>query len=252
MIDLQSLKKGTWCKYCYHERTRNKGLELARKLAEQKGGKCLSTTYKNLTTPMLFDCGKGHQVSMMLGNIRRGSWCRLCYEESLRLDGLRIANEIAAEHKGECLSTSYVNTGSLLQMKCKEGHTWGACLDNLVYGETWCPYCRLKCERKCRDIFEALTGKQFPKMKPKWLQGLELDGFCKELSLAFEYNGAQHYKVVPMWHKNGDEDLEQQKSRDARKIRLCDDNWVTLIIIPYDESRPESFIENQLFHLGYL
>ena len=29
---------------------------------------------------------------------------------------------------------------------------------------------------------------------------LELDGYCSELNLAFEYNGPQHYKIVPEFH----------------------------------------------------
>jgi hypothetical protein len=53
-----------------------------------------------------------------------------------------------------------------------------------------------KNEILCREIFEKLLpGHKFPKANPSFLRGLELDGYCKELGIAFEYNGSHHFKV---------------------------------------------------------
>ena len=46
---------------------------------------------------------------------------------------------------------------------------------------------------------KKMFGKKFIKCKPYWLDSgnnslLELDGYCKELDLAFEYNGIQLFK----------------------------------------------------------
>jgi len=59
---------------------------------------------------------------------------------------------------------------------------------------------------------------------------MELDGYCKELKLAFEYNGHQHYtKTTRIKNYN----LDQRKKDDKLKKELCKRNGVTLIIIPY-------------------
>ena len=45
---------------------------------------------------------------------------------------------------------------------------------------------------------------------------LELDCFNKELRIGLEYNGVQHYKYVPYFHKNKEAFLNQ-KYRDDMK-----------------------------------
>jgi hypothetical protein len=79
---------------------------------------------------------------------------------------------------------------------------------------------------------------------------MELDGFCKELNLAFEYNGIQHYKFVKFFHRT----LEKLKIRqldDIRKIELCKKNNINLIIIPYNIKNIKTFILEKCEELGY-
>lgn len=61
---------------------------------------------------------------------------------------------------------------------------------------------------------------------------LELDGYCQELQLAFEYNGEQHYKWSKHYHRT-EEQFKNMQDRDERKLNYCDENNVCLIIIPY-------------------
>ncbi|KKL74823.1 hypothetical protein LCGC14_2061080, partial [marine sediment metagenome] len=69
---------------------------------------------------------------------------------------------------------------------------------------------------------------------------------CKELKLAFEYNGQQHYERIPHWHRTIDVFVKQQK-RDAKKIVLCREKGITLIIIPYTQRcKLEQFITSCL------
>ena len=58
------------------------------------------------------------------------------------------------------------------------------------------------------------------------------DGYCKELSLAFEYQGIQHYEPSSVFHA-GRQTLGQRKADDARKRKLCRPNGVHLLAIPY-------------------
>lgn len=84
-------------------------------------------------------------------------------------------------------------------------------------------------EKITREIFEQIFGYNFIKTRPEWLLGLELDGFCKELNLAFEYQGLQHYEPIKFY---GISKFEKQKINDKKKKFLCELNNVKLIIIP--------------------
>jgi hypothetical protein len=49
------------------------------------------------------------------------------------------------------------------------------------------------------------------------------------LALAFEYNGEQHYRDLPIYAKN----LDRQKHLDKRKDEELKEYGITLITIPY-------------------
>ena len=60
-----------------------------------------------------------------------------------------------------------------------------------------------KNEEQCREILQRLTGKKFNSVRPDFLKNpetnrnLELDMYCEEMNVAFEYNGCQHYHFIP-------------------------------------------------------
>ena len=82
----------------------------------------------------------------------------------------------------------------------------------------------------------------------------ELDGYSEKLKLAIEYNGEQHYEFIEFFHRNGPEDLKAQKERDRIKQKLCNDNGIYLIVVPYNANL-EQFISqeynNYLFLKSY-
>lgn len=96
-----------------------------------------------------------------------------------------------------------------------------------------------KGELECRRVLQKLFGKPFNKARPDFLRNpvtgglfnLELDCYNPVLKLAVEYNGAQHYKFIPYFHKNKEAFLNQ-KYRDDMKRRICKDNNITLIEVP--------------------
>lgn len=106
-----------------------------------------------------------------------------------------------------------------------------------------------KGETECRRAIEHLTGKKFPKARPKFMlndvsgHNLELDCYNDELKFAVEYNGEQHYKYIPYFHTSKDA-FYNLKYRDDMKQRLCDQNGITLIIVPYTIKHDE--IENYI------
>jgi hypothetical protein len=113
-------------------------------------------------------------------------------------------------------------------------------------------------ETLCRKIAEKIFEKPFVKVRPEFLKNnvtgknLELDIYNEELKIAIEYDGQQHTKYVPFFHKNY-EDFLNQRYRDEIKKMLCKQNGINLISINYDvpDADIETTIRLQAKHLGY-
>ena len=123
-----------------------------------------------------------------------------------------------------------------------------------------------KCERNVANILEALLGlphMSFRKQRPEWLKveapegsrkkskRLELDGYCEEVGVAFEYQGEQHYDKNHCYHKKPG-DFEILQANDAAKVRLCADNGVRLVVVPCSVRSTQlvKFIKDALSKLG--
>jgi hypothetical protein len=110
-------------------------------------------------------------------------------------------------------------------------------------------------ETKCRAILERLTGFKWPSVRPLFLKTesgkcLELDMFCWEMSIAFEYDGIQHFKYQPFFHASYS-DFEKAQENDRMKEALCRQHNIKLVRIPcyefekLDQSDPKE-LDNYL------
>ena len=118
-----------------------------------------------------------------------------------------------------------------------------------------------KGEIECRRVLQFIFNKSFDKARPNFLRNpvtggdfnLELDCYDPELGIAVEYNGVQHYKFIPFFHKNKEAFLNQ-KYRDDMKRRICKENGILLIEVPYTVKIEDikSFIQKSLIINGFL
>lgn len=76
-----NVKQGTWCPIC-----KNKKMSIAdmRLIAIQHGGKCLSSTYSNMKSKLLWQCKYGHQWEAFPYNIKKAHWCPICARKNRR------------------------------------------------------------------------------------------------------------------------------------------------------------------------
>ncbi len=125
---------GTWCPKCAGRKKPN--IKEMQEIAEERGGKCLSTEFLNVHTKLEWQCKKGHTWWAMPSGIKSGRWCPGC--KKLTIEELQ---EIAEEREGKCLSTEYVGAQSKLEWQCKKGHTWWATPQNVKNKKSWCPVC---------------------------------------------------------------------------------------------------------------
>lgn len=230
------VKKKTWCPYCVGKARLT--IDDMHKLAEERGGKCLSREYIGTQFKLRWKCYRGHTWEARPGHIRNSnSWCPHCAKLfPLTIEEMR---KLAAKHRGKCLSEKYVNALAKLKWQCSEGHIWEAPPARIKGGQ-WCPYCAFRyiTENLCREIFQMIFKKKFLKVRPSWLlnrrgNNMELDGYNKELRIAFEYHGEQHFSYSSFFHSNDKEMLARRKEDDIAKKLLCDQNKVKLIEIPY-------------------
>jgi len=118
-----------------------------------------------------------------------------------------------------------------------------------------------KGEEECRRVLQSIFRVPFTSQRPDFLRNpvtggnfnLELDCYNYELGLAVEYNGQQHYKYIPYFHRNKDHFMTQ-KYRDDMKRRICKEQGIVLIEVPYTVPIKDiaNFIVRECKNYGYL
>ena len=153
-------------------------------------------------------------------------------------------------------------TNHLIEHSC--GYQWENCYHHFTR-KHGCPNCSsFRTEKLCREIFENIFKHKFPKYRPEWLEGLELDGYCEKLRMGFEYNWKQHYEIVQSFYNDIPGKFAERQEHDIRKKRICQERGIILCVIPYtlDYRNPEgierfikcwriftlSFMESPIIH----
>ncbi len=237
--NVDELRAYSNCKYCPN----NKGIrgiwniQDIKKLVDKWEATLLSTAYKNAQTKLHIRCPNGHELWSRLESIKKQA-CRRCSSDKQKLT-LETMQELALSLGGECLSETYISAKTKMKFKCNFGHIFETTPDQIRSKNIWCTKCKSKSigEEICRLHFEELLKKQFPTIRPRWLLNkagnrMELDGYCKELKLAFEFCGQQHYNFVKYYHK---EEKKFQKTLENDKIKkdICMKHNITLIEVSY-------------------
>jgi len=96
-----SVIRGTWCPVCGGKQQLT--IEEMVELAESRGGRCLSTSYTNAFTHLLWECSEGHQWTATPSNVKTGHWCPLCSESM----GERICREFFEQLFEDAFPKSY-------------------------------------------------------------------------------------------------------------------------------------------------
>ncbi|CAK0850551.1 unnamed protein product [Prorocentrum cordatum] len=241
---------GTWCPHCVSRAPLS--IETARRLAAMRGGQCMSENYLHVRSKLHWQCAEGHTWFARFGSIKyQKSWCPVCFRKRAadRDRMLAMAKLVATARGGICVSSTYQNNRTRMLWECHDGHQWEATLNKVKDAKNWCPFCASgKTERRVRVFLENIfPGHAFRTRRPSFLMGrrgrpLELDGYCESLSLAFEYNGEQHYNPQSYWNRHNRHAFTSLRERDQLKISLCEAFGVWLIIIPWT-------VENHWFFL---
>ena len=203
----------------------------------------------------LVECPKGHKWETRISRIfqkerlnRASKGCPQCAEEIYIQQSYQAALSNLIE--GHTILDSFIKKGlkvntRFYNIQCPYGHVYEKRNPELKNG---CPDCSKKTyvgQERTRIIFEGHFLLPFPTVRPEWFKNpvtnkkLELDGYCEELRLAFEYQGRQHSSNDTEF---GGDYLHQQE-RDQYKVDLCREHGIRLIII----NQPRSYEAEKFF-----
>ncbi len=209
-----------------------------KEIAHSKGYNILKEEGELVT----FQCSEMHEPWTTKNHNIKFTECKTCSGKVIPL--------AAVLEKVESLGFKLTNpdefetTRSTGNFKCSKDHEWSCQIHN-VYGEkSGCPHCSTGSgEKRCRFILETIYRKPFSRtrdivkitLEDGTERKLELDMYNRELKLALEYNGIQHYVEDPVYfHKHGG--FEEQLERDRLKKKWCEDNGIRLIVVSYELS----------------
>ncbi|QKF93720.1 hypothetical protein QKU48_gp0262 [Fadolivirus algeromassiliense] len=230
------VQRGFWCS---HPDCNFYNIQFLKDIASKKGGKCLSTKFVGMTSKYLWECACGNQWYAFANSINKknGTWCPKC-NGTTKLT-IEDGKKLAENRGGKCLSAEYISYSTKLKWECEFGHIWEATYQSI--NKHWCTECSKSIsynERLSRELLNKMFNKNFINIKPTWLINqetnklLEIDMYCDNLKLGFEYQGKQHYEFCKRFHKTHENFIKQQ-NRDKLKFTLCNNHGITLLYIPY-------------------
>lgn len=164
-----TVRAGGWCRTCAVPT-----LDELRRVAAQRGGECLAPAVAARTTPVTWRCANGHAWSAAPARVLAGSWCRICSNAAQRRQpkpriSLALAQALASERGGACLSAACSGAAAVLDWRCANGHTWTAPLRGVRRG-LWCPTCRARAEgRTIAQMQELAAARGGRCMSPEYL-----------------------------------------------------------------------------------
>jgi hypothetical protein len=251
-----AVQQGQWCPKCggTAKPTFDEINELARERSQNPLAQCRSTDYQNTSSILQWWCGvDGHPyINYAYKSVKyeRVFWCDLCKQERSRPTKYNrdMLVRLATRCGGILLSEeSYRNPKQKHQWRCQDGHEFSRSLDDIIYARSFCPYCFQRGglrEQYLRELFFFMFNAPFKRTrKLPWLmnqngKAMELDGYNPDLALAFEHNGQQHYEIDGYLTTHQDQ-LTKRYADDEDKVRLCSENGVALIVVPFSVSLKE-------------
>ncbi len=145
------IQRGLWCKKCNDHKKCLEALELMKKWAEEREGKCLSTTYVNNEHHLVWECKNGHKFKKNRDQVKQlnaSNWCGKCSvlekDREREIKMLKKIHQFAVKKGGKCLSDKYQNPETVLKFVCSKGHRWKTKAHNIVFSQSWCPKCNME------------------------------------------------------------------------------------------------------------
>lgn len=200
--------------------------------------------YNNNSAKVIIICPEHGYFHQTPNNHLGGSGCNKCGISSMCEKTASSIQEFIAKakvihnNKYDYDLVEYKNSKTIVQIKCKKHGGFEQTPSHHLQGQG-CPKCKMsKGEIKIMYWFEKYKIKYIPQYKfanCKNQQPLPFDFYLPNHNKVIEYQGAQHFHVVPRSKdpiKNA-KALNRIKKTDQIKRDYCKQNGITRIAIPY-------------------
>lgn len=176
----ENVKHGNWCTECTKLERQEYWLPKIKAEVERRGGKLLSTSYRNNHEKLKAICQKGHAFTFTKKSLLDiGSWCRRCKCDAM-MNTLEDMQRLAAKRGGECLSTEYQGVRHKLVWSCAEGHKWETTPTRIQLGH-WCPQCGGTGKKSLEDAIELAKSRGGKCLSQKYVNAqVDLKWECAE------------------------------------------------------------------------
>jgi len=240
----KSLFKGHWCKICGSNSSgtkRKKDITIIQEFVANKGGKLLSTEYKNAHIHLLWKChNENHPPFLMKwNNVRNGYWCDPCGVErtieKLKLD-ISVLQDEAIKRGGRLISTEYKNSHTAVKWQCKNKHEFSQSWNTVLQGH-WCPICKKSIgERMVSEVLKELNiiydrQVRFPNVTR---YSYDFHFMLGDKHVLIEFDGKQHFAIRPFLTKD-EETFEYRRTIDKVKTYLAVYTNCMLIRLDYKQ-----------------
>lgn len=235
-ITPKSLKRGLWSP---HEGVRTSDAEFQfnaiKKIVESRGGKIKEgEKYTSSSTKMVFIDENGYEFSMIPSSIKIGKWSPFTSKNTRDPQYHMNILEKIVKNRGGTIKKGEIYKNNATPITCIDqfGNEFSISPKSLKLGK-WSLNERTCSENICREIIQAMFDKKFPTnwglLKRNNGNRLQLDGYCSELKIAFEYQGQYHTEG---WWANPIS-LQDCTVRDAEKREKCKDLHILLLEIQF-------------------
>ena len=203
--------------------------------------------YINCDDKLVIVCREHGDFEQLLNSHKKGFGCRKC-SGNHRYTNQEIVEQFKQIHgdRYDYSKVNYKNNQSKVTIICPEHGEFEQASINHKRGNN-CPECAkgLISEPIFREVLERVMSRfgpfLFPNVRPEWLKNpetnrnLELDCYNRDLQVAFELQGIQHYE--PRSYFGGEKTFIKIIRRDNHKLIGCRKRRVQLFRI---DNRPAS------------
>jgi very-short-patch-repair endonuclease/DNA-directed RNA polymerase subunit RPC12/RpoP len=203
----------------------------------------LLLTYVRSNDKFDVQCPAGHTYGTCWDYFRCGVRCPKCAgNQKLTLEQINAFFEQNKYQVSKIENTPY---GPNVHYICPLQHRNRMIWSNFQQGHR-CPKCSTSVnEKKLGEILEGIFPGKVRHLDNLDCLGLQkVDYSVRDLHLAFEYDGEQHFKSVEYF--GGQEGLLRQQERDTRKESKCQENGYVLIRVAYYEKLDRETVQSKV------
>lgn len=249
------IKNGNMCNKCYNIRISNSKKHSIEWIKDEAMKRfditVIDNVYISNDTPLNFYCNKHRHIiqKKSWGNmISKNRACKICNDEKIKNNRFnKISNRLNKLYENSITLIEIRDSKSPMKLYCNKCKKYFyQYYKHLIHGHG-CQNCTKSIgEKKIEMIlseFKINYDTQYKFDDCVDTRALSFDFYIKELNVAIEYNGIQHYK--PIDYFGGKKSYDIQIKHDEIKSEYCKKNNIKLIILNYKMTYDE--IYNILF-----